>query len=47
MLVEHYIGKPPADDLNEFARQYAEVLWLEQREIDVTAAAIAKAFNGS
>ena len=33
--------------MNQFIEQYAGALWLEQRQMDVMAGAIAKALGGS
>jgi hypothetical protein len=46
LLVKRWLNEPPADDFNEFLEQLAHAAWLEERETDLLAAAIGKAFGG-
>lgn len=45
ILVRHYLHEEPDRDLDILLQQYAEARWLEERQIDVMAAAIGKAFS--
>ncbi|HOS77609.1 MAG TPA: hypothetical protein PLL15_06160 [Syntrophales bacterium] len=46
VLIRHYLGVEPPQDLEELLELYAEALFLEDRQIAVMAAAIGKAFSG-
>lgn len=46
LLVRHYLHCPPAQDLDELLEQYAEALWIEERQAELMTGAMAKAFGG-
>lgn len=46
VLVRHYLRIEPARDLDILLEQYAEALWIEERQATLMANAVAKAFNG-
>jgi hypothetical protein len=46
LLVRHYLREEPAQEMDDLIEQYAEALFLEERQIEAQAAAIAKAFGG-
>lgn len=46
VLVRHYLRSEPDQDLEELYRQYAEALWIEERQAMIMTNAVAKAFNG-
>jgi len=46
ILIRHYLHADPAQDLDELMEQYAEALFIEERQTQVMAAAISKAFGG-
>jgi len=46
LLIRMYLGEAPKDDMDAYFVQYASALWIEQRQQDNMAAAIAKAFGG-
>lgn len=46
LLIKKHLQRDGDFELEEFVELYAQALWLERREIDLTAAAIAKAFGG-
>lgn len=45
VLVRHYLHTEPAQDLDELMEQYAEALWIEERQATLMTNAVAKAFN--
>lgn len=46
LLIKKHLQREGDFELEEFAELYAQALWLERREMDLMAAAIAKAFGG-
>lgn len=46
VLVRHYLRVEPARDLEILIEQYAEALWIEERQTTLMTNAVAKAFNG-
>lgn len=46
VLVRHYLNDEPATDMEKLISQYIEAVWLEERQMNVTAGAIAKALSG-
>lgn len=45
-LVRHYLNTEPAEDTDTLLGQYAEALWIEERQTNVLAGALAKALGG-
>lgn len=45
-MVRHYLAVSPAEDLDALFDQYAAALWLEERQMAVMTAAVAKAVGG-
>jgi len=45
-LIRHYLRIEPSENMVEFLRQYVAALWIEERSMNVMAAAIAKALGG-
>ena len=43
ILVRHYLHAEPAEDMDDLVNQYVEAMWIEERQMDVMVAAIAKA----
>jgi len=46
ILIRHYLYAEPAQDIEVLTSQYVEAVWLEERQTNVTAGAIAKALGG-
>ena len=46
ILVRHYLLAEPAQDIETLMSQYVEAVWIEDRQVNVMAAAIAKALGG-
>lgn len=46
LLIRCYLRVEPAADLEELLEQYAEALWIEERQAAVMTGAVAKAFSG-
>ncbi len=46
LLIKKHLQRESDFGLEEFVELYAQALWLERREMDLMAAAIAKAFEG-
>jgi hypothetical protein len=46
VLIRHYLAVEPAGELDVLLDQYAAALWLEERQMAVMTAAMAKAFGG-
>lgn len=46
ILVRHYLYTEPAQDLDELLEQYAEALWMEERQALVLTNAVARAMGG-
>jgi len=46
VLVRHYLHCEPAQDLEELLGQYAEALWIEERQATVMTKAMARAWGG-
>ena len=46
ILVRHYLYVEPAQDMEALMSQYIEAVWMEERQINVMAGAIAKALGG-
>jgi hypothetical protein len=44
-LIKKHLVEEAAQDMNQFIDQYADALWLEDREADVMAGAISKALG--
>lgn len=45
-MVRHYLLEQPAQDVEELLEQYVEALWIEERQLQVMAAAIGKVLGG-
>ncbi|MCG8643344.1 MAG: hypothetical protein MI862_26695 [Desulfobacterales bacterium] len=45
VLIKHYLKEEPETDMDRFFKQYASALFLEERQMDVMAAAISKALG--
>lgn len=45
-MIRQQLNQAPADDMTQFIEQYTQALWLEERQMDVMAGAIAKALGG-
>ncbi|MBI4621038.1 MAG: hypothetical protein HY739_12905 [Desulfobacterales bacterium] len=45
-MVRHYLQLEPAQDIETLMSQYIEAAWIEERQMNVMAGAIAKAFGG-
>jgi hypothetical protein len=46
ILVRHYLHTDPDRDLEQLLEQYAEALWIEERQAAILGNAVAKAFGG-
>jgi hypothetical protein len=46
ILVRHYLVIEPGQDLDELVEQYAEALWIEERQMTLMANAVAKGMGG-
>jgi len=46
VLVRHYLRVEPDQDFELFLEQYAEALWMEKRQVQAMASAVAKGFGG-
>lgn len=46
VLVRHYLLTEPAQDLDDLVEQYADALWIEERQMTVMTNALARAFGG-
>lgn len=47
ILIQKHLGRAmESADMAEFLELYAQALWIERREMDLTAAAIVKALGG-
>ena len=44
-LIRHYLRAEPEEDMEKLMAQYVEALWVEERQINAMAAAIAKALG--
>lgn len=45
-MIRHYLAVDPAEDLDILLDQYAAALWIEERQMAVMTAAVAKGFAG-
>ena len=45
-LVRYYLHMEPAQDLDGLLEQYAEALWIEERQQTVIAGAVSKGMGG-
>ena len=45
VLIRHYLHTEPAENMETLLSQYVEAIWIEERQINVTASAISKAFG--
>ncbi|GAB6170786.1 hypothetical protein JCM15765_02640 [Paradesulfitobacterium aromaticivorans] len=46
LLIEHYLGQSGDFTLEEFSGLMPKALWLEKRQVELMAQAIAKALGG-
>lgn len=46
IMIGHYLQAAPSNDLEQLLEQYAEALWIEERQAIIMANAVTKAFNG-
>ncbi len=45
-MIRHYLHVEPADDLDRLLEQYAEALWIEERQATLMTNAMNKAMGG-
>lgn len=46
ILIRHYLNTEPSQDMDALMSQYVEAVWMEERQMNVMAGAIAKALGG-
>jgi hypothetical protein len=46
ILIRHYLSAEPAQDMETLMSQYVEAVWIEERQANVMAGAVAKALGG-
>jgi pyrroline-5-carboxylate reductase len=47
LVIQQQLKEELEQDMDQFIQQYANALWLEERQMDVMAGAIAKALGGT
>jgi hypothetical protein len=46
IMIRYYLRVDPEQDLERLLKQYAEALWIEERQATIMTNSMSKAFNG-